>query len=1361
MWIGNWLGSIPGGGLPATPQDLADAIAASEAAQAAVDAAQDAMAAAEESDDDAVNAAQDAMIQAQAGLIAAAQTLINQVSAVAHDPAPQDAAISQAQTNIAAVQSSVTAAQAAITALQAVSHDGAPQDAAIASLQATVAALVNLLGSPPEVFDVTAPEAGNLTNVFDWNTSSYNDIQARDFYVSLDPDSAVPITELNVANGATETFYIVGPLYTNNAGAFSNIGGAEVEVTNTAGVLSYNLIGQQFTDATNWPGLTYNELTATNANVGEFRQASGDFLFQAGQGQGFVDIDQLHDGTVQDARLDAIETTLGAGTTSLSGVSIQNGTARAATILGRFTPTVTGPLVITYEAEFGSGNAGLVVTEQDTTAIGIGADINGTEFTALRNDAGVLFESPTNARPNIATPSREYTVNVTAGQPITFVAFAGGGSTVTSATVTYPTGQPVNLGFIHDPAPQDARLSDLEAEALATDQALQNIGSQLAQEATDRADGDTALDTRLSAVEAQLPDDDTALAQQVADNAALILAEAADQDTAEAQIQTLIAQAAANMAAANNAATAASANAAALTQEVADRTAGDTALQSQIDGLPDAYDDAPVVSRLDALELVSHDPQPQDDAHTDLVGLVGGSALVAPAPDTFTVLTAEPGNTDNLFIRPAVTNAGYRREHFHVSEDPAAIQNITSVVVPDGGTKDIFIVQGVYNIGLDQLTGKQKIYVRLTNTGGTLTHAILGRQVTGTTDWETSTYNSFSGSNTNDLEFAAGGFDWLFDGAMVASGSTVLQRLAIIESQLPDDDTGLAQLIADNAAALAAEIAATDGDVTTLLGQTAANLAATQTNTAAAATNAANITQEIADRQAADTALDSRTAALEALDPVLTSGAQTINGAKTFNEAVVLSNGGTVGARGLGVELVPSTGSNNLIVYPGSTEVGDSAYVRNLTQAGDSGNSLATKSYIDAQDSALDVRLAAVEAQLPDDDSGLAAQIAANAAALASEVSDTNADFITVLAQTAANQTATTTNAAAASANAAAITQEAADRAAADNAEATARTNADNALQSDIDTKDAQNVKITGAQNVAGVKTFTDNPIISSPGTRPAVLDIVGAADTNQQGILIYDSAPAVGAEVASLIRTKANDIFRMAKGAVAMSLRSNWADFNVPLVLSSHGNNTTDAGSIELREAQDNGNAGVILEAPAELANGYKLVLPDSVPAEGSVLKVVSVSGQDAVAEWQTPFICAIRAVVGDALNGTTTWNTIDFFSTVTQEIDDTDAFTDGTITVPDTARYRLKGYIRGTSTGQRVAVELSYEVNGTVDAANPIGSTGYIRAASGHNVASNHLETIVELSAGDLVRLVGRRDATAGTWTNTHYEFSLEKIL
>ena len=77
----------------------------------------------------------------------------------------------------------------------------------------------------------------------------------------------------------------------------------------------------------------------------------------------------------------------------------------------------------------------------------------------------------------------------------------------------------------------------------------------------------------------------------------------------------------------------------------------------------------------------------------------------------------------------------------------------------------------------------------------------------------------------------------------------------------------------------------------------------------------------------------------------------------------------------------------------------------------------------DAQDTSitsLQSDVAAINAQLPDDDTALAQAIADNATAIANEINDTNTDVNAILATQAALQTSVNTNASAAAANAAA-----------------------------------------------------------------------------------------------------------------------------------------------------------------------------------------------------------------------------------------------------------------------------------------------------------------------------------------------------
>ena len=106
-----------------------------------------------------------------------------------------------------------------------------------------------------------------------------NDIRATAFYITQDSSSSEPLTELVVPLGETVEFIIVGPLYTSDT-VFGNIGGVRLNATNTDGILSFEHIEQRFTPAVaTWPNTTYDDLNQTNATIGEFRQASADFLF--------------------------------------------------------------------------------------------------------------------------------------------------------------------------------------------------------------------------------------------------------------------------------------------------------------------------------------------------------------------------------------------------------------------------------------------------------------------------------------------------------------------------------------------------------------------------------------------------------------------------------------------------------------------------------------------------------------------------------------------------------------------------------------------------------------------------------------------------------------------------------------------------------------------------------------------------------------------------------------------------------------------------------------------------------------------------------------------------------------------------
>lgn len=135
--------------------------------------------------------------------------------------------------------------------------------------------------SGSDTFAITPGDPSRTTpNVFDWNTSTINDIRATDYKVTTDPDAIEPLTTISFPNGETTTFYIIGPLYINDT-TFSNIAGAEIEAINQDGIITYSLVRQRFRIAgqADWPNTSFNDLTSQNINVGEFRQASIDYIF--------------------------------------------------------------------------------------------------------------------------------------------------------------------------------------------------------------------------------------------------------------------------------------------------------------------------------------------------------------------------------------------------------------------------------------------------------------------------------------------------------------------------------------------------------------------------------------------------------------------------------------------------------------------------------------------------------------------------------------------------------------------------------------------------------------------------------------------------------------------------------------------------------------------------------------------------------------------------------------------------------------------------------------------------------------------------------------------------------------------------
>lgn len=670
-----------------------------------------------------------------------------------------------------------------------------------------------------------------------------------------------------------------------------------------------------------------------------------------------------------------------------------------------------------------------------------------------------------------------------------------------------------DLSQLHDPEPQDEAIA-AASEAIAAEEAA-------------RAEGDAALDVRMSGIEAQLPDDDSGLAENIAANAAALAAEVAETDT---DFITVIAQTAANQTAITTNAAAASENAAGLAQEVASREALDVRV-TELEGMEFDTTDLEQADA-DLEQALADEELARTEADTDLE--VRMSAIEAQLPDDDTglveaiaenaaALAQEVEETDSDFMTVIAQTAANQTA---TSINTAATANNAAAITQetadreasdaelDGRVTALENAEGYDDTALSTAVGEAEQSIADEVAAREAADISLSDRVATLEAVEPYDDAALLEAVANE-EIARQEVDTEFD-----------MRLAAVEAQLPDDDSGLAASIAANAAALAAEVDATDADFITVIAQTAANQTATATNATAASENAAGLAQEVADREAADTALQEQINGIEDTDTVYDDTAVVqsvadeeaarIQGDADLETRVAaveaqlpdddsgLANSIAANAAALAAE-VEATDMDFLTVMA-QTAANQTAISTNTTAASNNAADIVQESaeretadlelnarvtaleneevieYDDtevfeaiadeevaraAADAELDSRVAAVEAQLPDDDSGLAASIAANAAALATEVDETNSDFVTVLAQTAANQTAISTNAAAASNNAAAISTEASERTAADT-ELDDRVTALEAVEAYDDTDVVQSVADEEAARIAG-----------------------------------------------------------------------------------------------------------------------------------------------------------------------------------------------------------------------------------------------------------------------------------------------------
>ena len=234
---------------------------------------------------------------------------------------------------------------------------GSNRDALVSAMQVEATCKVAKLATT--CFAITpADPALTAPNVFDWNVNQVNDIRATAFYITQDPSSSEPLTELVVPLGETVEFIIVGPLYTSDT-VFGNIGGVRLNATNTDGILSFEHIEQRFTPAVaTWPNTTYDDLTQTNATVGEFRQASADFLFTNIP----VDLSQLASDVKQ------IQATLPVGTNPAARLELTNTTLQSelSLVLGDLGISVDGVAIMPMtSADYTQG--GITAVTADST----------------------------------------------------------------------------------------------------------------------------------------------------------------------------------------------------------------------------------------------------------------------------------------------------------------------------------------------------------------------------------------------------------------------------------------------------------------------------------------------------------------------------------------------------------------------------------------------------------------------------------------------------------------------------------------------------------------------------------------------------------------------------------------------------------------------------------------------------------------------------------------------------------------------------------------------------------------------------------------------------------------------------------
>lgn len=239
-----------------------------------------------------------------------------------------------------------------------------------------------------------------------------------------------------------------------------------------------------------------------------------------------------------------------------------------------------------------------------------------------------------------------------------------------------------------------------------------------------------------------------------------------------------------------------------------------------------------------------------------------------------------------------------------------------------------------------------------------------------------------------------------------------------------------------------------------------------------------------------------------------------------------------------------------------------------------------------AEFTAFDTRIQALEGFNP---AALIADITANMA----DITANDGELMTLMTQVSQNATAQQANATAITANANALAAEATDRQA-----------ADDALQQDIETRDAENVKLSGDQEIDDVKNFVrgDTRFSSPSNAIPGTLRMM------------------FGNALAGLIRYATGDLqithFRGNTPGARLLLSELFGNFSRRMEFEEE----IDARGGVVNLFDNGGTRRIAVQSPASIGADYNLVLPADPPQPGQLLGPDPNSTNTQQMIWQYP---------------------------------------------------------------------------------------------------------------------------------------------